>query len=580
MKLSKIIVPALLAVLTATVMVAKPSGSRVIEPDRRKADYIFLEAQRYRADSRNDGYTDLITRAYQLNPDDPTIGFYYGLIVIGLSDGDSTAVDFGSRLMNRYLAKNPDDYSNALIYAGIAARTGDKDEVVRVWSDLCRNNPERQEFAYQYASILASRGDTASVRAAIAVLDSMGRGEKELGLMSKKIQLLYQLDDTVAMLNDLDALLQTPPPSIDKIIFAGDVYDALQMPDSALKYYNRACEMDSTSGLAYYSRAEFFRNAGDSVAYDREIFNALNSNNLELEVKTELMRNYVANLYGDSTQHQRLDSLFNHLVALHPHQVPVHALYSTYLMSTGRLTDAAEQQSYCLDLEPNDRKGWLRLQALYLLSGKVEDGIRAGERGLHYFPDDPELLIGTASYLGQLERVDSAMIYFNHALKTIPATNTQDRCMALTGIADVYYRVHNVDSALVYYEKAVEVDNSNPMTLNNYAYCLAENDRDLDKALKMIQRANLERPDDVNSLDTYAWVLFKLKRYPEARDMIDRTIEHSNPLTVDALDHAGDIYFMNGERDAAIGYWKQALELAPDNELIARKVKEGTIFFK
>lgn len=97
----------------------------------------------------------------------------------------------------------------------------------------------------------------------------------------------------------------------------------------------------------------------------------------------------------------------------------------------------------------------------------------------------------------------------------------------------------------------------------------------------MIKKAVEGRPDEPTSLDTYAWVLFKLKRYPEAKEIIDKALSLTEAANVSAeeYDHAGDIYFMNGDRDKALEYWKEALKLDNDNASIKRKVKNKTIFF-
>lgn len=50
-------------------------------------------------------------------------------------------------------------------------------------------------------------------------------------------------------------------------------------------------------------------------------------------------------------------------------------------------------------------------------------------------------------------------------------------------------------------------------------------------------------------------------------------------MTAEEYDHAGDIYFMNGERDKALEYWEEALQLDPDSATIKRKVRNKTIFF-
>ncbi|MDE7375980.1 MAG: tetratricopeptide repeat protein, partial [Muribaculaceae bacterium] len=49
--------------------------------------------------------------------------------------------------------------------------------------------------------------------------------------------------------------------------------------------------------------------------------------------------------------------------------------------------------------------------------------------------------------------------------------------------------------------------------------------------------------------------------------------------SADVLEHAGDIYFMDGAPDKALEFWKRALALDPDNDCLARKVKHKTYFY-
>ncbi|MDE7146632.1 MAG: tetratricopeptide repeat protein, partial [Duncaniella sp.] len=147
-------------------------------------------------------------------------------------------------------------------------------------------------------------------------------------------------------------------------------------------------------------------------------------------------------------------------------------------------------------------------------------------------------------------------------------------------IGDNFYAGEQPDSAFVYYKKAIAYNPTNYLALNNSAYYLACEGRDLDEALRMIETVMAAEPDNPTSMDTYAWVLFKRKDYAKAREVIDRTMELSEEESADILEHAGDIYFMDGEPDEAVEFWKKALVLAPDNELLGRKVKHKTYFFK
>ena len=102
--------------------------------------------------------------------------------------------------------------------------------------------------------------------------------------------------------------------------------------------------------------------------------------------------------------------------------------------------------------------------------------------------------------------------------------------------------------------------------------CSLSRGRDLDKAERMSYRTIQERPDDINSPDTYAWILFKQKKYTEALVYIQQALDLVKEPAEELYSHAGDIYFWNGEHEKAVELWQQALSIAPDNELLKRKV--------
>ena len=98
--------------------------------------------------------------------------------------------------------------------------------------------------------------------------------------------------------------------------------------------------------------------------------------------------------------------------------------------------------------------------------------------------------------------------------------------------------------------------------------------------MELITQVVAVHTDEPTSQDTYAWVLFKKKEYPEAKAAIDRAIELTDDPSSDIFEHAGDIYFMNGDPDGAVKFWEKALKLDPDNDLLKRKVRHKTYFYK
>ena len=81
-------------------------------------------------------------------------------------------------------------------------------------------------------------------------------------------------------------------------------------------------------------------------------------------------------------------------------------------------------------------------------------------------------------------------------------------------------------------------------------------------------------PKNATCLDTYAWVLFKLERYAEAKVYIEQALQNEEDTVSHVLyEHAGDICAMGGFMEKAIEYWKIALQRDPQNKAIQRKLK-------
>ena len=110
---------------------------------------------------------------------------------------------------------------------------------------------------------------------------------------------------------------------------------------------------------------------------------------------------------------------------------------------------------------------------------------------------------------------------------------------------------------------------------NSLGYIFADHNHRLPDALRYIQKAVELDPKNGAIADSSAWVLFKLKRYEEAKKEILRAIELlGDDVDATIMDHAGDIFAALGDRKAARGYWEKALALSGDvdYDAIERKI--------
>lgn len=572
----------ILALLASGVLAAmSKSQSGPTAEDVRKADYIYLEALRAKSQGNGDAAFDLLTRAHELNPSDYEIGEELANYILSVSQGDSAVVAKALELMRDYYDSAPDDYYAGVKYALLNEQLADRDEALRVWGNLHGYYPNRDEITFRYAQVLGQGGDDAERSHAIAIYDSLEQMTgKSIELSTKKIQLYYTRNDTASIIGEVDALRTSAPSDVNFLVFSGDIYSMFKYNDKAKEFYDQACVIDPSSGLAYYSRAQFYNSLGDSAAFDREVFQALKQDNLDVDTKLMILRSYIQEMYNDSVQQPRIRQLFDVLIEQHPHERDLHDMYARYLIIAKDYKEAAAQEQLSLDLDPADEEGWEMLTSLYLQNEDLGKAEEAAVRSLRYYPENARQYLVLGSIYSQNGERDKAVAEYDKALGITDPSDVEMLSNIYGAIGDNFYAGEQPDSAFVYYKKAIAYNPANYLALNNSAYYLACEGRDLDEALRMIETVMAAEPDNPTSMDTYAWVLFKRKDYAKAREVIDRTMELSEEESADILEHAGDIYFMDGEPDEAVEFWKKALVLAPDNELLGRKVKHKTYFFK
>lgn len=571
----------MMAVMATAMSAKKPDHAKSSEADCRKADYIYMEAMRQQALGNADASFYLMQRAHELNPDDDAIAYFFGYTLMGIAGQDSVRFESGHRLMKNYFDRNPADFYTSYTYGFVNERIGNIDESLRVWNKLDSLYPAKTEVALHLANSLFLTHDSAAVSRTIDVYNRIERAKgKSIPISSCKIQSYLFTQDTLSAIAEVHSLIEASPGSIENNVFAGDVFALFSENDSALAYYNRACELDPTSGLAYYSRANFYKNAGDSVAYDREVFHALKMESLDLDTKLEIMTGYVRELYSDPAQQPRIQELFASLLEQHPHEVSVHDLYYAYLLAISDYDGAAEQAGYALDIDPSDRNKWFALVGLYMQTDNFDKAVDAATRALGYHPESADITFMRGISHSQIGRYDKAILDFEHSIELADSGDVKFVSEVLGSEGDMYSAAGDKAQAEEHYRQAIAVDPDNLLALNNYAYLLAVEGRDLDKAERMSSRTIQERPDDINSLDTYAWILFRQKKYTEALAYIQKALDLAKEPAEELYSHAGDIYFWNGDHQKAVELWQQALLLAPDNDLLKRKVAHKTFFFE
>ena len=94
--------------------------------------------------------------------------------------------------------------------------------------------------------------------------------------------------------------------------------------------------------------------------------------------------------------------------------------------------------------------------------------------------------------------------------------------------------------------------------MNNYAYYLSEEGKNLKKAYRMSKKAIAKNPDNATYLDTFGWILHLMHKDLEAKPFFKHAMLYGGKDSAVILLHYAEVLDRLGEKDLAEVYRSQA----------------------
>lgn len=579
------------------------SSAFATSPERRKARYYYLEGARHQAMDEMPQAFEYFKKAYLLDTTYVEAAFDYGvtrLLVMTDSMQSKPQLSKSLGLMKSFVDTYPSDVNEAEAYAYISGRLDTISEPIRIYERLDSLKPSVTTTLLNLSDAYMMAGNSDKALNALNRYESREGKSPQLSL--KKINILLAAGDTVGAVRESDDLIATNPREPYFHILKGKLYEVIGVNDSVLASYQRAEELNPENGTAKISLATYYKTIGDSVAYDRKVYEALLSEDFDLMEKLSLLGDYLKNLLDDASDTSRGDYLFAELMDQYPHEPYVLDMAARYSGAKGDYNDAIQQISYAIDLDPSNPVYWQQLMSYQLAADKPKEAMETYKKTVsHIEPDDQmRLLYANAATISKdYQEAESSFAELLHAIsEQLPLYEPLPEGLLLNQMSyeqltrlssiysmlgDMYYGAEQLEKAYGAYDNSLFFNPENAMTLNNYAYFLTENKGDLEKAEAMASKAIELDPENDTFLDTMAWVLFRKKDYKEALEFQEKAIalaERDGDVSAELYNHYGDILFMNHKLEEAVENWMKALDKDPDNELLKKKVTHRTFFFE
>lgn len=581
------------------------AASRQVKTDdsrHAKARYYYVEGSVALAEGRISEAYELIKKAAQTDPDYSEAAYSYALLRTTMRNDTLQSPEEVRRsiaMMRPFVEKYPEEAAEAMNYSFYVAKSGDLDEAIRVAERTDSLLPSITSTLLQLMQYYSVKQDYDKAIRSLERYERIEGSDPELTL--RKFVLMLSKGDTVGLLKESKRLVVDNPVNPDYLLIRGNVFEALEMPDSAFACYERAEIVAPDDGRTKLTLANYYLQQGDSAEYDRKSSEALLSDNIMLEEKLQMMTRYMQNIIADSADTSRGTRLFDGLLKQYPHEPKVLDLGAQYFAATDNMPRAEELMAYATDLEPENPDYWLRLASFYYTDEKYAESVKTCENAIEKLgkPTRGILTVFGASSLmnGEFDKTrDVCQLQLDMELPGALLTDSSTvvlkkaagldydnlvnvaRIYALSG--DASSKEKKMKDAIHGYEVSVALDPTNVMSLNNYAYFLALDGGDLERAEEMSRKALAEDAENPTFLDTLAWILYLRGQYAEALALQEKAIGiigDKDDSMGEYWDHLGDMQFKMGQRDNAVESWKKAKALGSDNKQLTEKIRTKKI---
>lgn len=190
-------------------------------------------------------------------------------------------------------------------------------------------------------------------------------------------------------------------------------------------------------------------------------------------------------------------------------------------------------------------------------AGRPEQAIEVLEQLTRSNGDLPVVHSTLGDVLRSQEDFAGAIAAYDRALPLLPEDSPTRWVLYYSrGIAQE--RSGNWQASEADFRAALALSPEQPNVLNYLGYSMVEQQRNLDEALDMIERAVAGNPDSGYIVDSLGWVFYRLGRYEEAVVQMEKAVQL---LAIDPVvnDHLGDVYWAVGRYREAEFQWRRAL---------------------
>ena len=326
-----------------------PKPNKVSAGDQRKFDYFFYEGLNLKTAGKFDAAYDAFNHCLTIDSTASAVLYELSSFYAQLNRPEKSL-----EMLRRAVAYSSDNFTYRLALATMSRNLGMFGEAAEEYEKLVKDYPGKPELNYYLADALTQEGEIGkAIDAYDALESSIGMSE---ALSMQKYKLYNALEQTDNAFKEVEKLAAKFPMESRYQIILGDLHLEKNDTVKALKYYQKAHEIDPESPYYIVSMANYYEAVGNKDAAETQIRNALVNEKLDVDTKVGILSRYILKLQQTKKGTESANALFQTLLEQHPEDIDLKQMYGSLLITQGK-TDYRDGTFGCACLATTPEPG-------------------------------------------------------------------------------------------------------------------------------------------------------------------------------------------------------------------------------
>lgn len=507
-----------------------------------------------------DGAIRMLKVVVEQDPESDAACYYLALSYFAKQDAD---------LAEAYLRKahelDPENFWYRHRLAVLYTATKRPELAIGIYEGLLKDFPKKSDLYFEVVDLYSAREEFEKALKTLDEIETVfGKTESTAVYRFNLLRRMDRADEAFKSLEEYNKDYSSPYV----LTALADWQISMYNDSTALRYYDEALDIAPDYAPALLGKAETLRMTRKYGEYFSVLEKFVADPYTPVQGKSDYLTAVIQRTDPKFMRSfmPQMDVIMEKTLQVHPSDSTMMGLAAIWYYSTERMDDA--QRWFALNSEtyPESISARASLVEFLMYAHKWEDLSAEGRKAFEDFPQESAFLEMASVGDFNLERYDDVMDICDRVLQVAPRDSSKTlRAWSTKG--DIYMKLGESSKAYKAYDKAMKINPDYVYVLNNYAYYLSIEGKNLKKAYQMSKRTVEAEPDNATYLDTFGWILFLQGKALEAKPFFKKAMLYGGKESAVIMDHYAEVLYALKEYDLAFVYWNMAKNKNTDGEI-------------